>query len=325
MPIEEPLRIVDLHSDLPEDIAKRRMRGEHQVLERYYLENLRKSSVGAVIVPIWVESSFKPAGALKRGLQIVDALMEDLKESPAFRLVRNYKEFLDSEAEAKVGLVLGVEGGEIIEEDLGLLRNFHRLGVRCFGLVWNQRNLLADGWYHVNDDRGLTDFGRQVIEELGRLRIIVDLSHLAPKSFWDVLDTAKHPLIVSHTCTSRSSVRFTTDDQLRAVASNGGLVGVFAVNTGADTTPDLESYCNHIEHAIKIAGTEHVGLGPDFYYFLDLQMDYPTTNFQPVKGLEDHSKLGAVISELARRGLSDEEIRLIARDNFARVFQEVVG
>jgi len=140
----------------------------------------------------------------------------------------------------------------------------------------------------------------------------------------------KHPVIVSHTCTSRyPSLRSMTDDQLRAVASNGGVIGIFAVNTGTTTVtmPNIKAYCDHIEYAIKIAGPEHVGLGPDFYdYFLeDLRTEYPDSSFQLVKDLEDHSKLGAVIHELCRRGVPDEEICLITRDNFARLFRDIVG
>lgn len=123
-----------------------------------------------------------------------------------------------------------------------------------------------------------------------------------------------------------------TDDQLRAIASNGGIVGIIALRmTGEPLTypsiPDLNTYCDHVERAVKIAGPDHVGLGPDFYdYFLeDLVKEYPDANFQLVKDLEDHTKLGMVLSELSRRGMSESEILMIARGNFARVFKEVVG
>jgi membrane dipeptidase len=326
----EPVRIVDLHADLPMDIAGRRAKGEHQILERLHLPKLRKGNVAAVIVPIWVESAYKPDRALKRGLHIADALLQDIGESPSFRLALSHRDILDAEREGKISLILGAEGGEIIEDDVGLLRDYCRLGLRCFGFMWNQRNLLADGWDHVKDERGLTDFGREVVRELERLRVVVDLAHMAPKSFWGVMDVATHPLIVSHTATLRhKSLRAMTDDQLKAIASNKGIVGIFAVNTGTDivTMPDLESYCDHVEYAAKKMGPEHVGLGPDFYdYFLgDLKTEYPSENFQLVKGIEDHSKLGAVIQELGKRGFSDEDIRLIAGENFKRLFREVVG
>ena len=328
--LKELFRIVDLHADLPLHVTERRTAGESRVLERYHLEKLRKGSVTAVITPIWVESSYKPSGALRRGLQILEAFEEDIDECPNFTLVRSYQEFLEAEAKEKIGLVLGVEGGEVIEDDLGLLRYFHRVGVRCFGLVWNQRNLMADGWEHPGAEQGLTDFGRQVLAELQRLGIIIDLAHMAPKSFWDVLKITKHPVIVSHTTTIRHrSLRSLTDDQLRAIASNGGLVGIYAVNTGTNTVSvrDLRAYCDHVEHAIKVAGPEHVGLGPDFYdYFLEaLSAEYPDIKYQPVVDLEDHTKLGAVLSELHQRGLSDDEIYMISRDNFARILAKVVG
>jgi membrane dipeptidase len=326
-------RIIDLHADIPADIVKRRAIGEHQVLERYHLHKLRQGFVAALIVPIWVESPYKPAAALKRGLQIADSLLEDLEESHSFRLVKTHNELLDAEAEGKIGLILGAEGGEFIEDDLGLLRTFYRLGLRCFGFCWNQRNLMADGWSHFKDDRGLTDFGRQIVDEVNRLGVLIDLAHMSRKGFWGVLDATRKPLIVSHTCTLLDpSFRAMRDEQLKAVASNGGIIGIIAVRGVGDRTvyptiPDLKTYCDHIEYAVKVAGPEHVGLGPDFYdYFIeDLVTEYPDMKYELVEGLEDHSKLGAVISELSKRGLTDDEIRMIARDNFVRVFKEVVG
>jgi membrane dipeptidase len=319
------LRIIDLHADLPYDIVKRRARGEQGVLESFHLRKLREGRVTGLVAPIWVESPYKPDQALGRGLEIVDALINDLKESPSFRLATSLHQYLDEESSGKISLFLGVEGGELIGNDLELLRDYWRFGVRCFGLVWNERNLMADGMDHAQDDRGLTDFGKQVIEQLNELGIVIDLAHMAAKSFWDVLGTTKQPVIVSHTATPRHrALRNLDDDQLQAIASNKGMIGIFALDTGA--MPDLESYCDHIEYAVKMAGPEHVGLGPDFvdYFLKDLGAD-PRTNVRPVDGLEDHRKLPAVASELASRGLSNEEISMIMRDNYLRVFKQVVG
>jgi len=327
---QSSFRMVDLHADLPLDIVRRRRKGERLVLETRHLHKLRKGSVSTLIAPIYVEGEYKPNQALKRGLQIANSFFEDMDEAKHFLLVRRNEDLEKAEREDKIGLVLGVEGGELIEDDLDLLGLFHRLGVRCFGLMWNQRNLMADGYDHVQDDQGLTGFGRQVIEELEKLRIIVDLAHMAPRSFWDVMKIANRPLIVSHATTIRhKGLRNMTDEQLKAVAHNGGVVGILAVNLvrdGAETIPDLQTYCDHIEYAVKIAGPEHIGLGPDFYdyYMDDLHALAPNEHHKFVRGLEDHSKLSAVITELSRRGLSDDEIRMICHDNFVRVFREVV-
>ena len=323
----QEIGIVDLHADLPYEVTRKREEGQHEVLENHFLALLRTGSVGTVISPIWLSHEFKPNG-LKRGMQIANAFLEDIKESASFRFVRNERELVDAERNAKIGLILGSEGGEIIEDDLNLLHIYYRLGLRVFGFMWNQRNLLADGWDHLNDDRGLSDFGRRVVEELDAMGVIIDLAHMAPKGWWGVMDAAKRPLIVSHTSTRgppNASVRAMTDDQLRAVASNGGIVGMIAIYSQEiiRSVPDLKAYCDHVEYAVKIAGPEHVGLGPDFGYFLVGAI--PNDDSQPVKGLEDHSKLSKVLTELSRRGMSEEEIRMIARDNFVRVFRDVVG
>jgi membrane dipeptidase len=283
--------------------------------------------VGAVIAPIWLPQEYKPNG-LKRGLQIADAFLEDIKESKEFTLVINHKELLESGGKKKIGLVLGCEGAEIIEDDLNLLHVYYRLGLGVFGFMWNQRNLLADGWDHANDDRALSDFGRQVVEELDRMRVMIDLAHMAPKGWWGVMDAAKHPLIALHTSTQDApdpSQRAMTDDQLKTVASNGGIIGIIAIYSQSiiRSIPDLKAYCDHIEYVAKIAGPERVGLGPDFGYYLDEAI--ANDDSQLVKDLEDHSKLPAILNELSRRGMSEKEIRMIARDNFVRVFKQVVG
>ena len=314
-------------------MIKKRPLGEHRVLERTFLNLLRKGSVGTVIAPIWLTPEYKPNG-LKRGLQIADEFLEDIAESKAFRLVTCYKELIDAERRKKIGLIMGSEGGEIIEDNIDLLHIYYRLGLRVFGLMWNERNLLADGWDHVADDRGLSDFGKQVVEEVEKMGILIDLAHMAPKGWWGVMDMAKQPLLVSHTSTRgppNASDRAMTDDQLRAVADNGGIVGIIAVYSEKNirSVPDLKAYCDHVEYVAKVAGPEHTGLGPDLgYWFFEngVPENFGAWNdWKMTKDLEDHSKLPDVIHELSRRGMSDKEIRLIARDNFVRVFKQVCG
>lgn len=316
--------IVDLHADLPADVIKFRGRGEHRVMDRRHYPKLRKGNVSALIAPIWLESEFKPKGAMMRGLQIVDAFLEDLDESKHFGLATRHADLLKRNSEGKVALILGCEGGEFVGDDLAVLRDYYRLGLRSFGFVWNQRNLMADGMYHEKDDRGLTDFGKETVRELNRLGVVVDLAHIAPKSFWGAMDVAKGPVIVSHGATAaHRSLRNSTDDQLRAVAESGGTFGVFAVNNGE--THDLKDYMEHLEHAIKVAGIEHVSLGPDFYDYLTDEIKKDGVAMPLLEGLEDHSKLGGVVAQLRKRGYSEGEIEMVAKGNFARVFKKVVG
>lgn len=317
--------IIDLHADISSDVARRRSLGERSVLETRHLPKLRAGSVVSFITPIWVESQFKPDNSIKRGLQIVNALYDDLAESPSFALARSSGEFNSIVSKQKIAVILGAEGGEFIDDDLGLLRDFYRLGMRCFGFVWNQRNLLADGWDHRSDDRGLTSFGKEVLIELQRLGIVADLAHIAPKSFWDIMDAASNPVIVSHGATTiHSALRELSDEQLRAIAANDGVVGIFALSWGE--TKNLSTYCDHVEHAIKVAGPEHVGLGPDFYDYIQEQLaNESVPHFDLMDGLEDHTKLNSVVYELKRRNVSEEDIENIAFGNFKRVFDRAVG
>ncbi len=316
--------IIDLHADLPNDVVKLRQSGEHRVMERRHYPKLKKGGISALIAPIWVESKYRSGAAVKRGLQIVDALSEDVKESTHFVMATSADELADAERRGRIALVLGCEGGEFIDDDIGILRDYYRLGLRSFGLVWNDRNLIADGMYHEKNDRGLTDFGKEVIGELDRIGVILDLAHIAPKSFWGAIDVAKRPVIVSHGATSvHKSLRNSTDQQLKAIAESGGTFGVFAVNKGE--THDLKAYMDHLLHAIKVAGIEHVSLGPDFYDYLMDDLKADDMVMPPLVGLEDHSKLQAVPREMLQRGFSEDEIRLVARDNFLRVMKKVVG
>jgi membrane dipeptidase len=155
--------------------------------------------------------------------------------------------------------------------------------------------------------------------------MLLDLTHIAPKSFYDVLEATDSPVMVSHGATAaHKSLRNTTDEQLRALAKNGGVFGPFAVNHAETRT--LADYVDHVEHAVKVAGIEHVALGPDFYdYLIDDIKKNSGEEMRPLEGLEDHTKLGAVAAELRRRGMSARDIELISRGNFLRLMKTVVG
>lgn len=314
-----------MHADLPADVAKFRDLGEHRVLDRRHLSKLRKGGVTSLVAPVWVESEFKPDGAMKRALHVIDCFYQDLAESEHFQVVTTHAALLRVEASSKIAVILGSEGGEFLEDDVGLIRVFHRLGMRVCGFVWNERNLLADGWYHHRDDRGLSELGKKLVEEANDLRMLLDLTHIAPKSFYDVLEATDSPVMVSHGATSaHKSLRNTTDEQLRALAKNGGVFGPFAVN--AAETRTLSDYVDHIEHAVKVAGIEHVALGPDFYdYLIDDIKKNSGEEMKPLEGLEDHSKFGAVAAELRSRGMSTKDIELISRGNFLRLMKTVMG
>ena len=325
--------IIDLHADIPWDITHRR-RGEIKgstrkgsVLDTRHLAKLRSGGIRGFNAVIWVESEFKPDRALSRGLVILDSILEDLKQSKNFELAGDSKDFRRVfEERKKIPMFLGVEGGGLIEDEITLLRTFYNLGVRAFGLVWNQRNLLADGYgevYTRNGGSGLSEFGIKVVEECNRLGILVDGAHITPNGLSDILEVSEKPIMVSHGSTTAhdGTLRPMTDEHLRQIGANGGIAGIFAINK-EDTIPTVESYVDHIEYAVKVAGIDHVGIGFDFVDFIASESLPSSGKIHPIKGLKNASNAQRVIKVLRQRGFKEQDIRKIASENFLRVFDD---
>lgn len=215
----------------------------------------------------------------------------------------------------KIGGILAVEGGHVLEGSLRVLRTLHRLGVRCLTLTWNGRNELADGVLESGTGGGLTTFGREVVQEMERLGMVVDVAHLAPAGFWDVLSLTHLPVIASHANAQAlcDHPRNLTDEQVRALAAKGGVIGVSFVPAFVDPEkPTLERVVDHIEHLAAVGGVACVGLGSDF-----------DGTPQTVVGLEDPSCLPAITEALVRRGWPEGDIRKVLGENFLRVFRNV--
>ena len=168
----------------------------------------------------------------------------------------------------RIGILLSVEGGEILGENLFMLDIIFKLGVRALGLTWNQRNALADGVGEANTQSRLTRLGQEVIGRMNKLGMLIDVSHLNEAGFWHVLELSKDPITASHSCAKAfcDHPRNLTDEQLRALARQKGVVGVnfyprFLKETGKATREDV---VRHIYHIAEVAGVETVGLGSDF-------------------------------------------------------------
>lgn len=283
--------------------------------------DLARLSAGGVTVQVFTlfvpPAVPTPYNAL-RALAILDALYEEVRMAPdAFVWVRRASDIDEAFRLRKVGIVVTLEGCEVLAGQLSMLRTFYRLGVRAAGLTWNVRNELADG---VGEARGagLTAFGREVVAEMNRLGMVVDVSHLSEAGFWEVLELSAHPVIASHSNARAlcDHVRNLTDDQIRALARKGGVMGInfFPGFLRQEGAARLDDVLRHIDYVVELAGPDHVGLGSD----------YDGISKVP-EGLEDPSRLPALTEALARRGYDDETIRKILGENFARVFRLVLG
>jgi membrane dipeptidase len=251
----------------------------------------------------------------------LDSFLSAYNRCPDMLLATKAEHIQAAKATGKVAMLLALESSDALEGEIACLRQFYRLGIRAMSLTHNPRNRAADGVAEVVDGRrggGLSAFGRELVQEMNRLGMIVDIAHLAPAGVEEVFALARGPVIASHAnaYALRPHPRNLSDEQLRSLARAGGVVGVTcAARFLADGLTTLDMLLDHIEHIIKVAGVEHVGLGTDFDGFIGPR---------PI-GLEDIGRLPNLTAGLADRGHSADDIRAILGGNYLRVIERICG
>lgn len=219
--------------------------------------------------------------------------------------------------EGRIAALLSIEGGEALQGDLDMLSIYHELGVSSLILTWNHRNAIADGALDLRSGGGLSDFGVEVVKEMERLGMVVDLAHISPNGFWDVMEVSEKPLIVSHTLprSFMDTPRNLDDEQIKAIADKGGVIGVtFYFSSYGGKQGSVETLLDVIDYFVKLAGIDHVGIGSDFDGYSG-----------QVIGLESCKDMINITRGLVYRGYTDEDIEKILGKNFMRVFREVTG
>ncbi len=326
--------LIDAHSDMLCDVHPKRKQGRKGVIEKDWVPVMRKGGIDVRVTVIYIESSRVPEFALKDGLDITAAFHKEIDESPSVTQISKFQDIEKARREGKIGLILGMEGAEPLGNDLELLKVFYILGLRMLTLTHVLRNYVGDGAHFFPQKEGkvggITDFGVKVIEEANKLGIVVDVSHLNDPGFWDVMDLTKAPVVASHSnCRAlQNHPRCLTDDQIKAVIDNGGVIGMNSASIFVDSkNPDLEHLLNHLDHIVKLGGIRNVGIGFDFcdyaLKYLDAESLAKLPNVAPVKNLYGDEEVPNFTEALVRRGYSDEEIELILGKNFMRVFKEV--
>ncbi len=182
-------------------------------------------------------------------------------------IARSADDITAAKKAGKLAAVLVVENSDGTEGSLNVLRMLHKVGVRSIGLTHNTSSWAADGNAEARSRGGLTTFGVQLVEEMNRLGMLVDVSHISERGFWDVMETAQRPVIASHSnCKAVCDhPRNLSDEQIQALAKNGGSMGVTFVPSFVDAAaPTLDRLLDHIDHAVQLVGADHVGIGSDF-------------------------------------------------------------
>lgn len=334
----DQLLVVDGHSDILSAVLPERTGGfvgRSSVLEQDFVPGMKKGGIDVRVLAIYSYKDYMPELALRRGLDQVAALYAEAEESPSVALCTSVGDILRAKENGQVGLVLGMEGAEPLGQDLSLLRIFYELGLRVLGLTHIFRTYAADpaliiGALKTGMTGGLSPFGVRLVETANDLGIVIDVSHLNDPGFWDVLEFSRHPVIASHSnCRALyDSPRNLTDEQIKALAAKGGVIGLNAItHIVGNPGSTLDHLLDHLDHIVQVGGIQSVGFGFDFADYLPKYLGEADRMRIPdlgaVSGLSGDAEIPNLIHALAKRGYKEEEIELIAGKNLLRVFGEV--
>lgn len=292
--------------------------GTRSIIGHLDIPRLREGGVNCQVFAISSERNRFPSHPLRTALEMIDRFYREAEiNKEGFVPVTRYQEIIDANKNEKVAAMLSIEGADVLKGKIELIGIFHKLGVRMIGLVHSLRNQIADGVTDRRTRGGLTEFGVQIVEELERIGIIIDVSHLNDEGFWDVINLTNKPIIASHS-NSRTICdhpRNLTDEQIKAIAEVGGVMGVnFAPSFINPIQATVHRLVDHIDHIVNLVGPDHIGLGSDF----DGISDTPI-------GLEDVTKISKITLELIKRQYSIEDIQKILGYNHLRLIKKIIG
>lgn len=327
--------VLDMHNDMPSKVADegydpdvRNPTGFGRGKGATDYPRLRASGITGVFLSAFVDAKYalmSPDSSFARAMLLATQVRAFAARHPdGLLFATTGADLRRAKREGKVAVFVGVEGGHAIQGSLARLRQLHDAGVRYMTLTWNNGNTWAGAAAGTNRTRtgGLTPFGRQVIREMNRIGILVDISHVSDATFWDAVRTSSRPVIASHSSARAINAhrRNLTDSMLVAVARTGGVVNVNffsqfidpAYSPRGPATP-LKVLVDHIDHIAKVAGVDHVGIGSDF----DGVTALPA-------GMEDVTMLPRLAQALLDRGYTDADIARILGGNMLRVLEAAI-
>lgn len=307
------------------------------------IPKLRAGHVDAVFFALYTSASLAPDAATRRALEMAASVFDAVgRNSEDLALATSPGEILSNRASGKISILLGMENGAPIQRSLSLLRLFHRLGVRYMTLTHNGDNEIADCAAVGTRWGGLSPFGREVVAEMNDLGMMIDVAHVSDRTFFDCIAASRAPILSTHSCCRALAghPRNMTDEMLRILADHGGVIqinfypvflsdayGAALAARGLDPDdetvseqvfaiprPSFRAVADHIDHAVRVAGVESVGIGSDF----------DGIGVAP-EGLENASKMPVLFDELRRRGYTESQLEKIAGGNFLRVFNDVIS
>jgi membrane dipeptidase len=355
--------VLDTHDDTPQRFLFQHFDLGHRDAEGHIdIPRMKEGGLNAIFFSIWCNANMTGAPATKRAFDLINLTREQVTKHPQdLVLATTAEEVRRAHAQGKIAVLMGVEGGHMMNDNLDNLRKFASLGVRYMTLTHTNdldwAGSSGDDAKHI----GLSPFGKDVVLEMNKLGVMVDISHVSDKTFWDVLAVSKAPMIASHSSCRAicDAPRNMTDDMIKALAAKGGVIQInyhiaflsqayrdassksaelksrvaaADKSAGEDEAASIrdgekiahqmiaegklpqvewEAIVDHIDHAVKLVGANHVGLGSDF-----------DGSVMP-RGMEDCSKLPKLTEAMLRRGYSEDDIRKILGGNTLRVMEAV--
>jgi membrane dipeptidase len=369
--IQRSAIVVDTHADTPQrfldenyDIGSTDPKDPGHIS----LDKAKAGNLGVEFFSIWVEPETNRGHFARHTLDLIDSVYEQAARHPdRMMMAFSVADIERAHREHKLAALLGIEGGHSIENDVHLLRDFYRLGVRYMTLSWSNTNEWADSSGDINDPKvehhnGLTDSGKQIVTEMNRLGMLVDISHVADKTFYDAIAVSRAPIIASHSSARAltNHPRNMTDDMLRAVAKNGGVVQVNFYNAFIDENyrkaaegqaKDRDGAVKAYTDQLKAAGKTVTYLDadrverewaakiprPPLSSLIDhidhvakiagidhvgLGSDFDGVSGATPQGIDSAADLPKITQALLDRGYSADDIRKILGGNLLRVFRE---
>ncbi|MDO4531089.1 MAG: membrane dipeptidase [Bacillota bacterium] len=322
--------IFDGHSDIFSDVRYKREAGERQVLKNRHLERLQKGGIGGGCFVIWADT-FNGLDPKEEMNAILRHMQDEMAEAEDFVLVHNTAEIEAAEKAGKISVLLGLEGLAGIGEEIDRIHELYDMGCRHAMLTWNEENALATG-VKGSPDRGVTALGKQAIRLIQEKKMILDVSHLNEKSFWDVIKATDAPILASHSNAKAlaAAARNLTDEQLLAIRDTRGLVGLNAFGDFISEVQAEQDVDHLVQHASYIAdkiGVEHLGFGFDFFEFLntDFMGSYSEQEDSRLKGMEDCSKVPVMIEKMRKAGFTEKDLELIGHKNWMNLIGKIMG
>ena len=317
---ENNMFVLDSHCDTPSQIYRGRDVALDNDNAHVDFPKLKRGGVDGAFFALYISPERNDAQALEYALELYACMQETLKANAhQAALTVSKAQAYENKAKGLFSVFLGLENGSPIGKSLDVLRDLYAKGIRYMTLCHSANNEICDSCATAEKRwRGLSPFGREVVAEMNRLGMLIDVSHISDEAFYDVLECSTKPVVATHSCCRALAghPRNMTDDMIRALAAKGGVIQInfypyFLVNgyEEGQPAPSYKAVADHIDHVVSLVGINHVGIGSDF----------DGIEVAP-EGLEDASMMPVLFEELRLRGYSQEDIKKIASDNFFNAF-----